>query len=51
MSDGRKCNVACATSHIIAKKAKKPKEWVPKISKKDVDDDDEEDGDYSTESE
>ncbi len=35
-------------SFIITKKAKKPKEWEPKIQKEDTD---EEDGDYSTESE
>ena len=45
---GRKCKVACAAPHNIAKKAKRPKEWEPKIQKEDTD---EEDGDYSTESE
>ena len=44
---GRKCKVACSAPHVVTKKAKKPKEWEPKIPK---DDTDEEDGDYSTES-
>ena len=46
---GRKCKVACSAPHIITKKAKKPKEWVPVIPKEDTDNG--EDGDFSTDSE